>query len=155
MLKRIDIKAPRTGIVQGVQFHTVGGDVKPGEVLMEIAPQDDELVVNAQVLPINIDSVAVGQRAEVRLTALNVRTTPAIYGNVVSVSGDSLNNPGSNAPYFLTRIEIPIEERKKLGDTKLTAGMPADVIILTGERTVLDYMLKPLSDAFARGLNED
>ena len=89
------------------------------------------------------------------MTALNVRTTPSIYGHVVSVSGDSMNDPRSNLPYFLTRIEIPIEERKKLGTSKLTAGMPADVLIQTGERTVLDYLLKPMSDAFARGLNED
>lgn len=155
VLQRIDIKAPRSGIVQGVQFHTVGGVVKPGEVLMEIAPQDDELVVNAQVSPTDIDSVVVGQRAEVRLTALNVRTTPSIFGYVVSVSGDSLIDPRSDAPYFLTRIEIPIEEKKKLGIIRLTAGMPADVLIQTGDRTVLDYLLKPLSDAFARGLNED
>jgi HlyD family type I secretion membrane fusion protein len=155
VLQRIDIRAPRSGIVQDIQFHTIGGVIKPGEVLMEIAPQDDELVVRAQVLPTNIDSVAVGQRAEVRLTALNARTTPAVYGFVMSVSGDSLTDPRSNAPYFLTRIEIPVEERKKLGASKLTAGMPADVIIKTGERTVLNYMLKPMIDAFARGLNED
>jgi HlyD family secretion protein/epimerase transport system membrane fusion protein len=155
VLQRIDIKAPRTGIIQGIKFHTLGGVIKPGDVIMEIAPKDDDLVVNAQVLPTDIDSVAIGQKAEIRLTALNSRTTPAIFGYVISMSGDSLVDPRSNAPYFLTRIEIPVEERKKLGGAVLSAGMPADALIQTGERTALDYLIKPVTDAFARGLNED
>ena len=112
VLHRIEIRAPRSGIVQGVRFHTVGGVVKPGDILMEIAPQDEDLEVRAQVMPTDIDSVEVGQRAEIRLTALNARTTPAIYGYVMSVSGDSLMDPRGQAPYFLTRIDIPMEERK-------------------------------------------
>tara|TARA_B100000575_G_scaffold290888_1_gene295519 strand:- start:9933 stop:11273 length:1341 start_codon:yes stop_codon:yes gene_type:complete len=155
ILKRIVVKAPRSGIVQGIKFHTIGGVVKPGDILMEIAPQDEELLARAQVLPADIDNVVVGQRAEVRLTALNTRTTPGIYGYVKSVSGDVLLDSRNNTPYYLTRIEIPLSERKKLGDVKLTAGMQADVLIQTGERTALSYLLKPLTDAFARGLNED
>ena len=155
VLARIEIRAPRSGTVQGMSVHTVGGVIRPGAVLMEIAPKDDDLVVFAQILPTDIDSVAVGQRAEVRLVALNARTTPAIYGNVMSVSGDRLLDPRSSAPYFLSRIEIPIEEKQKLGQIKLTAGMPAEVLIQTGERTALSYLLKPMIDAFARGLNEE
>lgn len=155
VLERIDVRAPRTGIIQGIKFHTVGGVVKPGDVIMEIAPKDDDLIVNAQVLPTDIDNVGIGQKAEIRLTALNVRTTPVIYGYVISVSGDILIDPRSNAPYYRARIEIPGGERKKLGDSRLTAGMPADALIQTGERTALDYILKPVTDAFARGLNED
>ncbi len=156
VLHRIEIIAPRSGIIQGIQFHTVGGVVKPGDIIMEIAPQDEELVVNAQVLPTDIDSVAIGQKAEVRLTALNTRTTPAIYGQVVSISGDRLLDSKTNNPFFLTRVEIPAEERAKLDEkVKLTAGMPADVLIQTGERTVFDYIMKPMTDAFARSLNED
>jgi HlyD family secretion protein/epimerase transport system membrane fusion protein len=155
VLQRIEIRAPRSGIIQGIKFHTVGGVVRPGDIIMEIAPQDDDLVVNARVLPTDIDNVTIGQRAEVRLTALNTRTTPAIYGYVVSVSGDSMSDDRSSGPYFLTRIEIPTDEKQKLGEIKLTAGMPADVLIQTGERTALTYLLKPMSDAFARGLNEE
>ena len=155
VLQRIEIRAPRSGIVQGIQVHTVGGVIAPGAVLMEIAPQDDDLIVSAHVLPTDIDNVMVGQKAEVRLTALNARKTPAIYGFVRSVSGDSLIDKGTNQPFFLSRIEIPLDEREKLGDVKLMAGMPADVLIQTGERTALDYLLKPLTDAFSRGLNED
>ena len=155
VLQRVEVKAPRSGIVQGIQVHTVGGVVTPGAILMEIAPQDDDLVVNAIVMPNDVDSVAVGQTAEVRLTALNFRTTPSIYGVVVSVSGDSLTDQNTNQPFFLTRISIPTKEHEKLGDIRLTAGMPADVLIKTGERTALDYLLKPLTDAFKRGLNEE
>ena len=124
VLQRVEVKAPRSGIVQGIQVHTVGGVVTPGAILMEIAPQDDDLVVNAIVMPNDVDSVAVGQKAEVRLTALNFRTTPSIYGVVVSVSGDSLMDQNTNQPFFLTRISIPSKEREKLGDIRLTAGMP-------------------------------
>ena len=155
VLQRIEIRAPRSGLVQALQFHTIGGVVKPGDALMEIVPQDDELIVNAQVLPNDIDNVEVGQTAEVRLTALSVRSTPSIYGVVVSISGDRMGDPRLNEAFFLARIEIPSDEQKKLDGVKLTAGMPADVLIKTGERTALDYILKPMTDAFARGLNED
>lgn len=155
ILKRIEVRAPRSGIVQGIQFHTIGGVVRPGEVLMEIAPQDEDLIVTAQVMPNDIDNVEVGQRAEVRLTALNTRSTPAIYGKVRSISGDSLTDKSSSSPYFLTRIELPPKEMEKLGKVKLSAGMQAEVLIQTGERTALDYLLKPMLDAFSRGLNED
>ena len=101
ILKRIEVRAPRSGIVQGVQFHTIGGVVRPGEVLMEIAPQDEDLIVTAQVMPDDIDNVEIGQIAEVRLTALNTRSTPAIYGKVRSISGDSLTDSSSSSPYFL------------------------------------------------------
>ncbi len=155
ILKRIEVRAPRSGIVQGIQFHTIGGVVRPGEILMEIAPQDEDLIVTAQVMPDDIDNVEIGQIAEVRLTALNTRSTPAIYGKVRSISGDSLTDSSSSSPYFLARIELPPKEMEKLGKVKLSAGMQAEVLIQTGERTALDYLLKPLLDAFSRGLNED
>ncbi|MBF97273.1 MAG: secretion protein HlyD [Pelagibacterales bacterium] len=155
VLQRIEIRAPRSGIVQAVQVHTIGGVVAAGQVLMEIAPVDDDLVVKATISPMDVDNLAVGQEAEVRLTGLNLRSTPAIYGSVASISGDALTDSNTGAPFFLARIEIRESERKKLGDTKLSAGMPAEVLINTGERTVLDYILKPLKDAIARGLNEE
>jgi HlyD family type I secretion membrane fusion protein len=155
ILQRIEIRAPQSGIIQGIQVHTIGGVIGAGTILMDLVPQDAELFVFAQVSPFNIDSVAIGQRAEVRLTSLNSRTTPAIYGDVVSISGDSLTDSRAEGPYFLTRIKIPVEEREKLGEIKLTAGMPAEVLIQTGERTALDYLIRPMKDAFSRGLNED
>ena len=127
ILQRIEIKAPKAGLVQALRVHTIGGVVSPGEALMEIVPQDDELIVNAQVSPTDIDNVKMGQTAEVRLTALNVRSTPSIYGVVVSISGDRIQEPGVTDPFFLARIEISKDEQKKLEGVKLTAGMPAEV----------------------------
>lgn len=155
VLKRIEIRAPRSGIVQGMTVHTIGGVVKPGDLLMEIAPQDDDLVVQAQISPIDADIISVGQQAEIRLTALNVRMTPTIYGTVVSVSGDALTDSTNRTRFFLSRIEISQGELEKLGDVKLSAGMPVEVLIQAGERTLLNYLVKPLTDALMRGLNEE
>lgn len=155
ILQRIDIKAPKAGLVQALQVHTIGGVVSPGESLMEIVPQDDELIVNAQISPNDVDNVKVGQTAEVRLTALNFRSTPSIYGVVASISGDRIQDPRHMDPFFLARIEIPAEEQKKIEGLKLSAGMPAEVLIKAGERTALDYLLKPMTDAFVKGLNEE
>ena len=101
ILKRIDIKAPKAGLVQALQVHTIGGVVSPGQSLMEIVPQDDDLIVNAKVSPNDIDNVKVGQTAEVRLTALNLRSTPSIYGVVVSISGDRIEDPRLTDSFFL------------------------------------------------------
>jgi len=135
--------------------HTVGGVVNSGTVLMEIAPKTDDLVVKSFISPFDIDSIAIGQKVEVRLTSLNLRTTPAIYGSVTAVSGDSIPDPITGGNYFLSRVEIPEEELSKLGDVKLSSGMIAEVLIQTGERTALQYFLKPLTDSFARGMNEE
>ena len=155
ILKRVEIRAPRSGIVQGIRVHTIGGVVRPGDLLMEIAPQDDDLVVQAQISPVDADIIMVGQEAEIRLTALNVRSTPTIYGTVVSVSGDALTDSANQTKFFLSQIEISESELVKLGDVKLSAGMPAEVLIQAGERTLLNYLVKPMSDALMRGLNEE
>lgn len=154
VLARIEVKAPQSGIVQNLAVHTIGGVVRGGQLLMEIAPQDKELIVEAQVSPNDIDNVQVGQEAEVRLVALNLRLTPSIMGTVMSVSGDRLVDQVTGVGYFLIRAEISESEVAKLGDVALSAGMPADVLIKTGERTALAYLLKPLTDSLARGMNE-
>jgi HlyD family type I secretion membrane fusion protein len=156
ILRRVEIRAPQSGIAQNVKTHTVGGVVRAGEVLMEIAPQNEELLVEAKVSPSDIDGVTIGQEAEVRFSALNLRETPIIIGTVRSVSGDRLIDETNRQPYFLARVEVSPEERAKLGDgARLSAGMPAEVLINTGERTALQYLLKPLTDALARGLTEE
>jgi HlyD family type I secretion membrane fusion protein len=154
-LKRVEVKAVQSGIIQNLQVHSVGGVVKAGQVLMEIAPQDQELIVEAQVSPNDIDSVKVGQKAEVRLVSLNMAKTPSVMADVISVSGDRLVDQARGFAYFLIRAKIPNSEQETLGDIQLSAGMPADVLIKTGERTALVYFLKPIIDALARGLNEE
>ena len=152
---RTEILSPISGIVQGLSIHTIGGVVLPGSLIMEIAPRNDDLIVQANILPNDIDSVEIGQKAEVRLTSLSLRTTPAIFGIVTAVSGDSILDPVTGGSYFRSRVEIPREEIEKLDDVKLTSGMPAEVLIQTGERTALDYLLKPMTDALVRGMNEE
>lgn len=155
VLRRIDIRAPQTGTAQALKVHTKGGVAAPGAELMQIIPLDDRLVIEAQVSPVDIDSVAEGQKAEIRLTAFKMRTTPIIEGKVVSISADRLTDERTNAAYYLARIEVPDDQLAVLGERKLQAGMPAQVLIKTGSRTVLDYLLKPLDDALARGLKEE
>ena len=155
VLGRTEILSPIGGIVQGLSIHTIGGVVLPGSLIMEIAPRNDDLIVQANILPNDIDSVEIGQKAEVRLTSLSLRTTPAIFGIVTAVSGDSILDPVTGVSYFRSRVEIPREEIEKLDDVKLTSGMPAEVLIQTGERTALDYLLKPMTDALVRGMNEE
>jgi HlyD family type I secretion membrane fusion protein len=155
VLGRMEIIAPITGVIQGLSVHTIGGVVNSGALLMEIAPKNDDIFVKVFISPFDIDSVEIGQKAEVRLTSLSARTTPTIYGSVAAVSGDSILNPATGGTYFLSRVEISSEELSKLGETKLSPGMPAEVLIQTGERTALQYILKPLADSFARGMNEE
>jgi HlyD family type I secretion membrane fusion protein len=155
ILTRIEINAPRSGIVQGLTVNTVGGVIGAGDVLMEIVPKNEKLIIEARIAPMDIDSLKIGQKAEIRLTALNLNTTPAIYGDVLAISGDSLRDTSTRQVYFLSRIEIPITEIEKLGDVALSAGMPADVLVNVANRTALDYFLKPLKNAFSRGLNEE
>jgi HlyD family type I secretion membrane fusion protein len=156
ILQRIEIFAPRAGVIQSLIVHTLGGIIQSGQTLMEIAPQDEELVVEAQVSTVDIDKVQIGQDAEVRLTGLNLKKTLAVYGKVIAISGDAITERASSIPYFLARIEIEPNVELKLGDqARLLPGMPADVLIKTGERTALEYILRPALDAFAKGLNEN
>ena len=152
--KRLDIIAPQSGTVQNLVVSTIGGVISPGEVLMEIAPKEGDYLVEAQVSPLDIDSVTLGQPAEVRFSALDLRTTPVIIGTVVSRSGDRIEQ-NNRAPYFRVQVETPPDEMKKLQGRQLQAGMPAEVLIKTSERTLMNYLTKPLTDQIKRGMNEE
>lgn len=154
ILNRIEIRAPQGGIAQNVNVTTVGAVLQPGEELLEIAPMSDRLLVEARVAPQDIDSVTIGQQAEVRLSALNLRRTPAVFGDVLAVSGDKIVDARLQTEYFLVQVNVPPSELGKLGDQRIQAGMPAEVVFPTGERTLLDYIVKPLTDALHRGLQE-
>jgi HlyD family secretion protein/epimerase transport system membrane fusion protein len=154
-LSRVDIRSPLAGSVQNIQVHTEGGVVRPGDTLMEIVPLDDRLVIEAKVSPTDIDSVHVGQEAEVRLTALSMRSTPIILGRVTTVSSDRIISEKDNVAYFRIQVVVPDEELARLSDDQtLSAGMPADVVVKIGERTMLDYIVKPMTDYFAKAFTE-
>ena len=156
VLRRTEIRAPGSGSIQNLKVHTEGAVIKPGEVLMELVPENEELIVNARVSPNDIDNVSPGLDTEVRFTAFKTKLTPIMLGNVRSVSNDVItpDNP-QEMPYFLARIEVDESDIPPEIDGRLSAGMPADVIITTGERTVLNFIAAPLLDAVRKSLIEE
>jgi len=156
-LERTIIRAPAKGRVMGLALTTEGAVIAPGGKLLEIVPEDERLVVEAQIQPHLIDRVYPGIPAEVRFSTLNMRATPVIMGTIEWVSGDRfveqqdhLNPMG----YFTARIVVSSEELKKLPDVKIRPGMIADVVIKTGERTFFNYVMRPLVDRMAMALRE-
>lgn len=153
--QRIRVRAPEAGMVLGMQVHTVGGVIAPGTPLLDLVPASEDLVVEAQISPIDIDRIALGKLADVRFSAFNSATTPVIEGRLAQISADRLVNEQTGVPYYLGRIELTDKGRKALGDLTLVPGMPAEVLINTGERTLLNYLVQPATNAFARSLIED
>jgi HlyD family secretion protein len=156
VLERTEIRAPGSGTIQNLKVHTIGSVIRPGDVLMELVPDDEELVVNARVSPRDIDNVLPGLSTEVRFTAFQTRLTPILLGIVNSVSNDVITpeNP-QEMPYYLARIDVNEADIPEDINGRLTAGMPADIIITTGERTVLNFIVSPLLDAVRKSLIEE
>ncbi|MEP5729335.1 MAG: HlyD family type I secretion periplasmic adaptor subunit [Sulfitobacter sp.] len=156
VLARTEIRAPSSGTIQNLKVHTVGSVVRPGEVLMELVPEDEELIINARVSPIDVDNVAVGLETEVRFTAFKAKLTPIMLGSVDTVSGDVITPENPNEPpYYLARITVEEEDIPDEIKDRLTAGMPADVVITTGERTVINFIASPLMDAVRKSMIEE
>lgn len=152
---RTDILAPEAGMIMGMSVHTLGGVISPGTPLMDIVPASEELIVEAQVSPIDIDRIEIGTRVNIRFSAFKSSTTPVIEGKLVQISADRLTNKDSGTAYYLARVAVTDEGRKHLGTLALLPGMPAEVLINTGSRTLLQYLMQPASNAFARSLIED
>lgn len=155
--ERTVIKAPTDGYVVGLEAHTVGGVIRPGDKIMEVVPEGDILVVEAQ-LPVNlIDRVRVGQLASMHLQiVLGGGVQPVIEGKVARISADRLTDPRTGMPYYSARIEITPNGEEEIRKHKITVqpGMQADVVVITGERTVLQYLLRPLISRFSSGMKE-
>ncbi len=154
-LKRIDIKAPRQGFVHKLAVHTIGGVVEPGSELMQIVPNLDALVVEARISPTDIDQIALGQAATVRLPAFNRRETPEFHARIVRVSADLAIDEKTGLPHYLVRAALKEGEIAKLAGKSLVPGMPAEVFFQTGSRTAMSYFMKPLSDQIQRAFRED
>lgn len=156
---RTDIKAPDAGMVLGLQVHTLGAVISPGGKILDIVPQNEKLIVEAQVSPMDIDRISIGQMAEVRFSVFKTKTLPKIEGKLIAVSADRLVDEQSEdkTPYYLARVEITLQGLEDLisSDLKLLPGMPAEVLINTGERTLLQYLMDPLSDTVAHSFIED
>ncbi|CAN7447963.1 MULTISPECIES: HlyD family type I secretion periplasmic adaptor subunit [Pseudomonas] len=154
-LSHIIIRAPESGMVIGMTVHTIGGVVRSATPLLDIVPSVSELVIEAQVAPVDIDRIAIGKRADIRFGAFNSATTPVIQGEVISVSADRLVNEKTGTPYYLARVRVTEAGVRALGDRKLLPGMPADVLIITGQRTLLQYLLQPARNVISQALIEE
>jgi epimerase transport system membrane fusion protein len=156
-VERTVIKAPESGMVLGLSVHTIGAVIPPGGKLLDLVPQNEKLLAEAQVSPLDIDRVRVGQTAEIRFTAFKSRDTPKIDGTLIAISADRLIEEKEKTPYYLARVEIAATGLRDLARNglELVPGMPAEVLINTGDRTLFQYLVAPLRNTFARSLTED
>jgi HlyD family secretion protein len=153
--KRLDVRAPISGRVHALQVHTVGGVVKPGQELLHIVPSDAKLIIEARVDPGDIDQVARKQPVSITLSSFSQRSTPQLNGRVTNVSADLMADERQNAHYYAVQITFNDGELARLKGRDLVPGMPSDVFIQTEERTVLNYLVKPLLDQFQRAMREE
>jgi protease secretion system membrane fusion protein len=153
-LNNTAIKAPVNGVVIGLAVHTVGGVVSAGSPMMEVVPSNEVLRIEAQIPPHLIDKVKTNLSVDILFTAFNQITTPKIPGKVVHVSADVLSDPKQNQPFFKATIEVTAEGLVKLQKNEVRAGMPVEVFVRTGERTALNYFMKPLLSRLGSALNE-
>lgn len=154
-LKLVEIRAPASGMVMNLAVFTVGGVVTPAREIMQIVPQGDKLIVEARIAPQDLDQVKIGQDAFVRVSAFDSRSTPVLNGTVVMVSGAQIVDAQTRSTYVNVNVEIPKHEVARLkSNQKLRPGLPAEAFIRTTERTVLDYLTKPLWDQVSRAWRE-
>ncbi|HXW27749.1 MAG TPA: HlyD family type I secretion periplasmic adaptor subunit [Xanthobacteraceae bacterium] len=154
VLNRIDIRSPTSGIVHDLVEHTIGGVIAPGEVLMQIVPDSDDLQIEAKLHINDIDQVHMGQKTNVRFATFNQRTTPSLNGFVSYVSADSTVDKQTNVAFYTVRVTLPEQEVKRLGGLQLVSGMPAQVFLETGSRTMFSYLTKPIAEQMHRAFSE-
>ena len=152
--ERQRIVAPIAGEVVDLKFTSLGAVVGPRDPILDIVPTDGKLIMEGRIRPEDINSVAVGSAADVRLTAFKSRLTPVVPGKVTYVSADRLVDRASGTPYYTVHVDVAPEELQKAGQLRLQAGMPVEVFVKTGERTVLQYLLDPLTAFVSRALRE-
>lgn len=156
VLTRATINAPVDGTVVRTHYHTTGGVIESGKGILEILPSDVPLIIEAQVPRTEIDSVRIGQKATVRLVALNQRTTPVLEGEVYYISADALTEgqAGMTQEVYLARVDLPASELARVSGFVPTPGMPAEIMIQTAERTFFSYLAKPITDSMSRAFTE-
>jgi HlyD family secretion protein len=153
-LKRVDIRAPQDGVVHELAVHTVGGVVSQGETIMLVVPKDERLMVEVKIAPQDIDQVRLGQKAVLRFSAFNLRTTPELDGEVTRVSADVSQDQKTGTSYYTARVSVAEEQVARLDGLRLVPGMPVETFIQTNPRTVLTYLVKPLHDQITRAFRE-
>ena len=155
-LQRVDIRAPSAGQVMGLMVQSVGAVVQPGQKLMDVVPDEQQLLLEAHIAPHLIDKVHAGLDADIRFNSFAHSPQLVVHGKVISVSGDLLVDPQNpQAAYYLARLEVTPEGLKTLGQRQMQPGMPAEIVIKTGERSMLTYLLKPLLKRMASSMKEE
>lgn len=156
ILKRSSITSPTSGKVMNIKYHTIGAVVPPGGEMMNIVPQHEELIVEAKIKPQDIDNVAIGLKAKVVLTAYKGKKVPKLNGEVINISPDIITNEQTRESYFLARVSISKKDIEKLkSKIELYPGMPAQVFIITGSRSLVSYMFTPISDSAYKAFREE
>ena len=148
------MRAPAAGRVLGLRVSAVGDVIGPGEPILDVVPTEEKLVVEAQIRPQDIDYVQEGAPAEVRLSAFDSRTTPLLPGTVVLVSADRFTSSESGDSWYVANVEIDAASLADLAEVRLRAGMPAELFVATRERTLFEYLTKPLVGFTRRAMRE-
>ena len=155
-VNRTTLVAPVSGTVVGRQVHTIGAVIRPGDTIMDIVPCGDGFVVEARIPNRDIDNIFLGQLAEIRFSAFNQRLTNVIDGEIIHVSADSFEDEATGQRYYKARVRVTEEGRQDMTEQmQLLSGMPAEVMIRTGERTFASYIAKPVTDMLSRAIRED
>lgn len=156
-VERSAIRSPEAGYIVNMQLHTIGSVISPGQDIMDLVPKSDQFVIEAKVEVQDINSVYIGQQADIRFSAFDQRTTPIIEGEVFHVSADRLIDRQTGVHYYLTRVRVTEQGHQDLGEQlrlRLLPGMPAEVMLRRESRTFMSYLMKPLVDSFARSFKQ-
>ncbi len=155
-LANTEVRAPKEGVIVGLKVHTIGGVLASGTPLMDVVPKNEPLRIDVMIPTTLIDKVKPGLPVDIIFPAFNQKVTPNIPGKLDQVAADATNDPqGRMPPYYLGQVVVTPEGMKKLTTHEIKAGMPAEVIIKTGERTLLNYIVKPLLDRAKPALTEE
>ncbi len=155
-LVRTRVVSPIDGVVLDVKFKTVGGVIRPGEPILDIVPAGDELIINAHIRPTDIDEVLTGSPATVMFPAFQWRYFNRVNGEVIHVSADAFEDQTTGDRYYMVDVEIDRKHLQEVApELTLTAGMPAEVFITTADRTVADYLIRPIQRSFERAFREN
>ena len=148
VLKRVEIRSPVSGTVVGLNIHTLGAVVKPGETILEVVPEKDALIIEARIKPMDVDKVYKSLESRIKISSYKVHEFPEFNGVVEWVSADVFEDPQTLESYYLARIVIPEASSNALPKNKIQPGMPSEVLIKTGQSTPLQYLMEPLLSAF-------
>jgi HlyD family type I secretion membrane fusion protein len=156
IVKRSAIVAPTSGKVMNIKYHTIGAVVPPGGEIMNIVPQNEELIIEAKVKPQDIDNIAVGMKSKIMLTAYKGKRVPKINGEVKNISPDIVINEQTRESFFVARVAVSKEDISQLkSKVELYPGMPAQVFIITGSRSLVSYLFTPISDSAYKAFREE